>query len=453
MNWWTRSLRSLISFDDGERLDLFKIFPALRRFLAARHHYAQLRTAGDILFIVVLVSGFLGPQDPTRNFAVFLTWGILWPSIVLSWFFLGRMWCGICPFPGLGVFFQKRGWTLSLKRPKLLQKYGVYWSVVLLFIIIWVETVADLAYWPAGTSYLVLAIVIGAAIMAVLYPGQAWCRHLCPLGRMTGAAATLAITEFRADHDKCKGCKTFACQRGLNGKPGCPVYLGAVAVQNNLHCLVCGHCLPFCDRNSPQLLFRNPYNELIHNKGRYITCTWTVPFLIGSQLARFFREKSYYAQLQEMTAFSDAFLFSILLFLCIGAVLMIIHAGSMLFKIPPTDPDFGKLTPMVPILIPMAFTGELVYRMTHFAEGIGDFIPTIGRQFYLSFLEYFSFSVPDFPVQVLAAFFMMNGAIAGGYILWRYALGDFEGVLELKNFVSLHLLLGGLLFVFLWVIF
>ncbi|NOR10042.1 MAG: 4Fe-4S binding protein [Desulfovibrionaceae bacterium] len=453
MNWWTRSLRSLISFDDGERLDLFKIFPSLRRFLAARHHYAQLRTAGDVLFIVVLISGFFGPQDPTRNFAVFLTWGILWPSIVLSWFFLGRMWCGICPFPGLGVFFQKKGWTLGLKRPKVLRKYGVYWSVVLLFLIIWFETVADLAHWPAGTSYLVLAIVIGAAIMAVLYPGQSWCRHLCPLGRMTGAASTLAITEFRADHDKCRGCKTLACKKGLEGKPGCPVYLGAVSVQNNLHCLVCGHCLPFCDRNSPQLLFRNPYNELIHNRGRYITCTWTVPFLIGSQLARFFRDKSYYPQLLEMTALSDALFFSILLILCIAVVLAVIYFGSILFKIPPSDPDFGKLTPMVPVLIPMAFTGELVYRMTHFAEGIGDFIPTIGRQFYLSFLEYFSFGVPDFPVQVLAAFFMMNGAIAGGYILWRYALGEFEGVLELKNFAGLHFLLGGILFIFLWVIF
>jgi hypothetical protein len=154
-----------------------------------------------------------------------------------------------------------------------------------------------------------------------------------------------------------------------------------------------------------------------------------------------------------MTALSDALFFSILLILCIAVVLAVIYFGSILFKIPPSDPDFGKLTPMVPVLIPMAFTGELVYRMTHFAEGIGDFIPTIGRQFYLSFLEYFSFGVPDFPVQVLAAFFMMNGAIAGGYILWRYALGEFEGVLELKNFAGLHFLLGGILFIFLWVIF
>ncbi|MEJ2033370.1 MAG: (4Fe-4S)-binding protein, partial [Deltaproteobacteria bacterium] len=95
MTWWTKALKSLISSGDEEQLDLFRIFPGLRRFLAARHHYAVLRTGGDILFILVILSGLFGPQDPHANVAVFLTWGVLWPFIVLSWFFVGRMWCGI----------------------------------------------------------------------------------------------------------------------------------------------------------------------------------------------------------------------------------------------------------------------------------------------------------------------------------------------------------------------
>ncbi len=453
ISWWTRALKSLISMDDGNRLDLFRIFPSFRRFLAARHHYAQLRTASDILFVLVLFSGFFGPQDPSRNFATFLTWGILWPAIVLSWFFVGRMWCGICPFPGLGVFLQSKGLSFNLEVPRSLQKYGVYSSVFLLALIIWVETVAGLEEWPAGTSYLVLAIVAGAAIMAVLFPGQSWCRHLCPLGRMTGAAATLSITEFRADHEKCRGCETFACKKGMNGKRGCPVYLGAVSVKNNLHCLVCGHCLPFCDRDSPQFLLRNPYNELIHNAGRYFTCILTVPFLIGSQLARFIREKDIYSQVLSTTGMSDALFFNILLCICIGIILAEIKVGMILFGVRGPDPIVGRLSPMVPILIPMAFTGELVYRMAHFAEGIGEFIPTFGRQFGLSVLERLTFMIPEFPVQVLSAFFMMNGAIAGGYILWRYCLGPFEGLVSLKNFVVIHVLLGGTLLAYLTVIF
>ena len=451
MTWWTRALKSLISTDE-QRLDLFRVFPGIRRFLAARQHYAYLRTAGDILFALVVISGLFGPGEAHSNVAVFLSWGLIWPSIVLSWFFVGRMWCGICPFPGLGVFLQRRGITFSLSVPKILQKYGVYASVILLALIIWTEVVAGLDRSPVGTSFFVLAIVFGAALLSVLFHGQAWCRHLCPLGRISGAAATLSITEFRPDHEKCRGCETFACKKGLGDKRGCPVYLGAYSVQNNLHCLVCGHCLPLCDRDSPQLLLRNPYSELIRNKGRYITCSYIVPFLIGSQLARFLRKKEIYAQVVDFSGWSDAVLFSLLLLLCFAASLTIIRFGTRLFGIS-EDPLFGKFSPMVPILIPMAFTGELVYRMGYFAAGVGDFIPTFGRQTGMTFLEKLFFTIPDFPVQILSAFFMLNGAIAGCYILWQFCLTDFEGHMRFRNFLGINLLIVVLLCSYLAVIF
>ena len=451
MTWWTKALRSLISSDEKDRLDLFRVFPGIRRFLAARHHYAYLRTAGDILFIVVVISGLFGPRDPDRNFAVFLTWGLLWPSIVLSWFFTGKMWCGICPFPGLGVFLQRKGITLYNKVPQFLKKYGVYTSVFLLALIIWIEIVAKLDHSPLGTSILVLSIVAGAALFSVLFPGQAWCRHLCPLGRITGAAATLSITEFRPDHEKCRGCETFACKKGIGDKRGCPVYLGAHSVQNNLHCLVCGHCLPLCDRDSPQLLLRNPYSELIRNKGRYITCSYIVPFLIGSQLARFFRQKPLYDSILAVTG-SDAMAFSLLLIFGFLITIGLIKIGARLFGIN-EDPTFGRFSPLVPILIPMAFTGELVYRLSYFASEIGDFLPTIGRQFSLPILKQTYFSIPDFPVQILSAFFMLNGTIAGLYILWQFCLDDFEGMIRLRNFTGIHFLIIFFLLSYLYVIF
>jgi len=448
---WTKGLRSLISGGEANRLDLFQVFPGFRRFLAYRRHYAALRTAGDLLFALVILSGFVGPQDSERNIATFLAWGLWWPGVVLSWFFLGRMWCGICPFPGLGIFLQRRGWTLNLKIPGQLQKYGTHISVILLALIIWGEVVAGLDQWPAGTSFLILAIVIGSAVLAIVFPGQAWCRHLCPLGRITGAAATLSITEFRPDHLKCRGCKTFACKRGLAETRGCPVYLGAYSVQNNLHCLVCGHCLPLCDRESPQFLLRNPYGELIRNKGRYITCSYIVPFLIGSQLARFLREKPVFSDLFSGPGPMGAILFSLLLIASFLAILGVIRLGANLFGIT-EDPAFGKFSPMVPILIPMAFTGELVYRMAYFTAEVGNFLPTLGRQLGMD-LGWLHFSIPGFPVQILSAFLMLNGSIAGCYILWRFALEDFEGLVGFRNFIGVHLLIGTLMVGYLSVIF
>lgn len=450
--WWTKALKSLVSAEEGDRLDLFRMFPSIRRFLAARHHYAYMRIASDLLFVLVVVSGLFGPRLPEANIAVFLSWGVIWPAIVLSWFFVGRMWCGICPFPGLGLFLQRRGFSFNRPVPKLLQKYGVYASVFLLALIIWIEVVAGLDRSPVGTSLFVLSIMLGAAIMSVLFPGQAWCRHLCPLGRISGAAATLAITEFRPDHEKCRGCETFACKKGVEQRRGCPVYLGAFNVQNNLHCLVCGHCLPLCDRDSPQLLLRNPYSELIRNKGRYITCTYIVPFLIGSQLARFFRQTPRYVQLEATLGLPDAVLFSLLLVVGFALSLAVIHYGSRLFGIT-EDPMFGRFAPLVPILIPMAFAGELVYRIHYFAAGIGDFLPTLGRQSGLLALEKLQFMIPEFPVQILAAFFLLNGAIAGCYILWQFCLRDFAGLVGFKNFVGINLLVVMLLVAYLAVIF
>ncbi|MFO7605071.1 MAG: 4Fe-4S binding protein [Desulfurivibrionaceae bacterium] len=452
MLWWTKAIKSLISSNEGERLDLFRIFPGVRRFLAARHHYAYLRTGGDMLFILIVISGLFGPRDPASNIAVFLSWGVLWPAIVLSWFFVGRMWCGICPFPGLGVFLQRRGLTLNLPVPKFLQKYGVYTSVFLLALIIWIEVVAGLDRSPVGTSLFALSITAGATLLAILFSGQSWCRHLCPLGRISGAAATLSITEFRPDHDRCRVCKTFACKRGMEGKRGCPVYLGAYSVQNNLHCLVCGHCLALCDLDSPQLLLRNPYSELIRNKGRYITCSYIVPFLIGSQLARFFRHKEAYGYFRSWLNLPDAMSFSLLLVVGFILILGLIKFGSRLFGIN-EDPMFGKFSPLVPILIPMAFTGELVYRLSYFADGVGGFFPTIGRQFGMEYLKRMYFSIPDFPVQILSAFFLLNGAIAGVYILWRMCLEDFEGMVRLRNFIGINLLIVLILTAYLAVIF
>ncbi|HSR36984.1 MAG TPA: (4Fe-4S)-binding protein, partial [Desulfurivibrionaceae bacterium] len=133
-------------------------------------------------------------------------------------------------------------------------------------------------------------------------------------------------------------------------------------------------------------------------------------------------------------------------------ILAIIRSGSRLFGIT-EDPTFGRFSPLVPILIPMAFSGELVYRMGYFARGVGDFLPTAGRQAGVALLERLSFAIPNFPVQVLSAFFLLNGSLAGCYILWQFCLREFEGLVPFKNFLGINLLIGALLVSYLMVIF
>ena len=412
----------------GATIDLFQLFPWLKRFFIQRRLHAVMRTFGDIVFTLIILSGLIGPQDPSRNCALFLSWGIWWPTVVLSWFFLGRMWCGFCPFPGIGRIFQRLGLTLHKKVPRWLQKRGVYWSVVLLAVILWAEESTQIKSSPLGTSILLLSILAGATICAILFSKQAWCRYLCPMGRIIGVASTLAITEFRPDHDKCRQCKTFACKRGKGSYPGCPVFLGAFNVRNNLYCLVCGHCMKACDLDSPRLNLRSPFKELILNKGRFITCSHIIPLLMGSQMARYIFEGRLFSLTSCSTpsTLCNGIEFSILLLVLFLACNYYIRAGSQIFGIT-EDELFGRFSPMAPVFVPFSFGGELALRLRYALKEAPDFLPTVGRQFHIAALEGLSFPMPDGVVVGAEMAAVVASFLAALHILHRFVTEEFPG--------------------------
>ncbi|NDY41679.1 4Fe-4S binding protein [Dissulfurirhabdus thermomarina] len=430
------------AFRDPEApVDLFERFPRLREFFRRRRLHAAMRTFGDATFTFIIVSGLFGPQEPDRNVALFLAWGVWWPSVVLSWFVFGRMWCGFCPFPGIGRVMQRLGLSLERPVPRWLQKTGVYWSVGLLALIIWVEESTGMKQWPRGTALLLLAILGGATLAAMIYRKQAWCRYLCPMGRITGVAATFALTEFRPDHEKCRGCKTFACKRGAGGVPGCPVYLGAFNVRNNLHCLVCGHCVMLCDRNSPRLNLRNPFNELILNKGRYITCSYIIPFLMGSQLARFVKMSPAVEDwFCSGTMACQMMLFSVLLFVGFHYVYGVIRLGARFFGVT-EDELFGRFSPLVPIFVPLAFAGELSYRLDFALVNAPAFLPTLGRQFGWDLVAW-TFSPPQDLRLAIALGILAAGGLAGVYILRRFMTEEFQGMVSRLRYALVLALVG-----------
>ncbi len=447
-NW----LYEHFNIETGTGIDLFKVCPSIKKFFKERRLHAFIRTIGDIIFSLIILMGLFGPQEPDKNAMLYLSWGIWWPSVVLSWFFLGRMWCGFCPFPGIGRIVQRFGLCLDLKLPDALKKNGVYWSVVLLALIIWIEESLGMKYLPRATAFLILSILLGATICAVLFPKQAWCRYLCPMGRITGVASTLSFLEFRPDHNKCRGCKHFACKRGVGSYHGCPVYLGAFNVRNNLYCLICGHCLKACDRDSPQLLLRNPFKELIINKGRFITCSYIIPLLIGSQLARFFFKPIFFKtpvtdmgnMLSNMTAFS-------LLLLCFFSFAYLLsRLGAHLFGVT-EDELFGKFSPMIPVFLPIAIGGELIYRIEYALKRLPDLLPTFGRQFGLS-IE-MTLILPEWLIPLCALIIFLFSLLAAAYVLREFALNEFCGIVTWARYwgcLCLLIILALFYFVGIW---
>ncbi len=450
MKKWKRVLRTLFVLDltDG-RLNLFEFFPALKRFFYNRRYFALIRTFGDVVFLILILLGFFGPQDPDRNVMLFLAWGVWWTSVVLSWFFVGRMWCAFCPFPGLGRLLQRLGLSLFRQPPRWLTCKGIHLATAFFFLIIWAETVTDMRNSPFLTALLLLSIVAGATIMGALYKGYTWCRYLCPLGKIIGSAATMALTEFRADLEKCKDCKTFACRRGKPGIRPCPVFLGAYHAKNNLVCLVCGHCLILCDRDSPALYLRHPFREQIINKGRYVTCGYVIPLLMGSQIARFFYESPYFIRADTLLGLGPAFTFTLAFAVATIFFIVLIRRGSILFTYY-EDEIFGRFSPMVPVVIPLAFTGELIYRLKYFLEEMGDFLPTVGRQFGIPELLDWGFKVSPGCHLVVALFLLGLGLAGGFYVAWYFYRKEFEGLVPRKNYfwINVLLVLFGVLYLF-----
>ncbi len=430
-----RAIRIIFDRAPDETIDLFAVFPGLRRFFERRRLHRFLRTFGDLAFAFIIFVGLFGPQDPGENCIIYLSWGVWWPTIVLTWFFVGRMWCGFCPFPGIGRLAQGLGFCLNLKVPRFLRKNSPYLSVILLCIILWIEESTGIKESPRGTALLILAILSGATLTSLLFPMQAWCRYLCPMGRLIGVGSTLSMLEFRADFEKCKKCRTFACKRGTQERRGCPVFLGAFNVRNNLDCLICGHCLSLCDKDSPMLNLRSPFKELVLNKGRFITCSYIIPFLMGSQLVRFYEDSPFFfVHVGRLNGLDDMLVCSAMLAAGFFYVFVIIRLGALFFGIT-EDELFGKFSPMVPILVPMAFAGELAYRLDYALRYAPGFFPTIGRQFSVDSLLGLTFSVPPMTFPIMNIFILLSSVAACIYVLYRLAFQEFEGIVPMRRVV------------------
>lgn len=431
-----KALRILFTFNLHERLNLFEIFPWLRHFFSHRRNLFLVRSAGDIVFGGIILSGLFGPQDPQRNVALFLAWGIWWTSVVLSWFFVGKLWCGFCPFPGIGRILQKTGIGSPRPVPPWLRKHGPTLSLILLGMIIWAEAVTGMRSSPSATALLLLSILLGATVFGALYQGQSWCRFLCPMGKIIGSAATISMIEFRPDAMQCRKCTTFACRKGKEGKLGCPVYLGAFNVRDSVDCLVCGRCVSTCDQDSPRLNLRNPFSEMLLNRGRSLAYRYIIPFLMGSQLARFAQGKEWYESLTLQFGLSSAAAFTVVLALGYAFFWLLIRAGSLLL---PCNTRVGQVSTMAAVFIPIGFTGELMYRLEYFLQDAGSFLPTWGRQFGFD-LESWGFSVSTSHIQLVCLAVLALGTISSCTTAFLLNRAEFHGTLPMRRSFMLALM-------------
>jgi transcriptional regulator with AAA-type ATPase domain/NAD-dependent dihydropyrimidine dehydrogenase PreA subunit len=257
------------------RLNLLNRYPDLRRFLRSpwwpdRINYGL--TFG--LFAVVIAVLWFGPQQRHENVALTVFWAWWWPLVLLSFPFVGRLWCAVCPFMIYGEVTQ---WVSEKLFPGKLKPWprqaaerwgGWFLFALFALILIWEEVwnLEDSAYLSAC---LLLLITAGAMIFSALFERRFWCRYLCPIGGMNGMFAKLSMTELRAQQGTCSAeCTTYQCYKGGPAKGegqetnGCPLYSHPAQLVDNRDCVLCMTCLKACPHRSVELNLRPPGIEL-----------------------------------------------------------------------------------------------------------------------------------------------------------------------------------------------
>jgi len=227
--------------------------PVVRYLNTSTLPLATLKLIALAFYILVIIAGIFGTVHAEHNFATVMVWGLWWPLVIISVFFLGSAWCAICPWETLSKLVVLRK---LLRRPgkdrertaKVPARFrNVYLALALFLGLTWLELGAGVTNIPWATAGMAVVMFVLASVCLALYERKAFCRYFCPVGRTIGYYGRLAPIEIRpVDSDVCANCKTMECYHGTDKIEPCPTHLTVGKFGENTLCISCGSCVRSC---------------------------------------------------------------------------------------------------------------------------------------------------------------------------------------------------------------
>ncbi|MGD8352463.1 MAG: 4Fe-4S binding protein, partial [Nitrospirota bacterium] len=255
-----RRLRTPASGGPGAGgVDLFR-FGWVRRFAMWRHFRTVFIVPTLLIFIAIVVLGFMDVQDGRRNIATVYTWTLWWSLVVFSLVLMGRFWCMMCPFAAIGDIAQ-RMFSLDRKLPRKLRNMGfqalAFVALTLAYTIIAFDSK------PLVTSIVIIVILAAAVVFSVIYRRRSFCRHLCPIGAVIGLYSTLSPVEIKPrSQSRCDAHAKKTCEAA------CPMLEAPQDKENNIYCNFCMKCLPACPSANLSLRLRPLGSDLYARRTR-----------------------------------------------------------------------------------------------------------------------------------------------------------------------------------------
>ncbi|MEW6219860.1 MAG: sigma 54-interacting transcriptional regulator [Thermodesulfobacteriota bacterium] len=335
-------------------------WPPVRRFFHSPLFPSVPQALAAVTFLAIFLLGLFGSQQPDANPALILVWGLWEPAVVLTIPFVARAWCAVCPVgAGSGIISRLAGRALPV--PPFLRRHGPLAAAVGLGAVFWVEAAAHLLASPRATALLILAMAGLAAVVALAYPRQTWCRFLCPLGQLVGVLASCSAVEVRANQGICNhDCAGHDCYLGRGSQKGCPLGEAPFALHSNLHCILCGNCIRVCPKGSPAVNLRLPGQELMSGRRPETGFVLVAAALMASQLFRGLAMTGLGADLDGLGSWLVAGLGLGLCTLLVAAGLL--AAGPLVFH----DLDEGRRLAagrLVTSLVPLAAAFEMGFHL------------------------------------------------------------------------------------------
>lgn len=133
----------------------------LSRLLLGQEVRAICAVVSTLLFALILVTGFLGQQDPIHNLAPTLVWVIWWVGLAFFVALIGNVWPALNPWTAIydGVLRLKGSAGTGKKkatRPTYLEKLGVWPSVILFAAFAWIELISEAGEQPRMLGFIIV---------------------------------------------------------------------------------------------------------------------------------------------------------------------------------------------------------------------------------------------------------------------------------------------------------
>ena len=103
------------------------------------------------------------------------------------------------------------------------------------------------------TGLLLAGLLLATAGADLLLGRRAWCKHLCPLGRIISLVSRISVLAMRSNPNVCTGrCRVDDCIK----EKECPMGLHPTGINSTDHCVLCFSCVRHCPHHSMQLELR-----------------------------------------------------------------------------------------------------------------------------------------------------------------------------------------------------